>query len=83
MLILCCKVVSLFQDCSSGGQTSVRIASFSVFTTKFPQRISRVSQRAQENVLVSETSLRLSADIRGAASPKNITHNLEAKALGS
>ena len=54
MLAFCCKVVPLFQDCSSGQQMSV--ASFSAsFITKFPQKTPQGNQRVREKALISET----------------------------
>ena len=68
MLAFCCKVVLLFQDCSSGEQMSV--ASFSAsFTTKFSQKTPQGNQRVREKAFISETWLLLS--------PKNVTYSLE------
>lgn len=67
-LDFCCKVVPLFQDCSSGEQMSV--ASFSAsLTTKFPQKTPQENQRVREKAFISETWLPLS--------PKNATYSLE------
>ena len=70
MLAFCCKVVPLFQDCSSGQQMSVAWFSAS-FITKFPQKTPQGNQRVQEKALISETWLPLS--------PKNVTCSLETK----
>lgn len=68
VLAFCCKVVPLFQDCSSGEQMSV--ASFSAsFTTKFSQKTPQGNQRVQDKAFISETWLPLS--------PKNVTYSLE------
>ena len=54
MLAFWCKVVLLFQDCSSGEQMSV--ASFSAsFTTKFSQKTPQGNQRVREKAFISET----------------------------
>lgn len=54
VLAFCCKVVPLFQDCSSGEQMSV--ASFSAsFTTKFSQKTPQGNQRVQDKAFISET----------------------------